>query len=136
MDVLIDGNTRTIKPEIKKQEAGSLGTLLALLAASIVQLVISSLVKHISGRGVRKTGIGYMDKIILFQSILEAILRLLIVSITNLDLMPIFSRNNLPRIKDGAYIINLNDKKSERTHCVSLFIDRYTAVYFDSSECQ
>ena len=70
MDVLIDGNTGTIKPEIKKQEAGFLGTLLALLAASIVQLVISSLVKRISGRGVRKTGIGYMDKIILFQSIL------------------------------------------------------------------
>ena len=114
MDVLIDGNTRTIKPEIKKQEAGSLGTLLALLAASIVQLVISSLVKHISGRGVRKTGIGYMDKIILFQSILEAILRLLIVSITNLDLMPIFSRNNLPRIKDGAYIISLDDTKVKR----------------------
>ena len=111
MDVLIDGNTRTIKPEIKKQEAGSLGTLLALLAASIVQLVISSLVKRISGRGVRKTGIGYMDKIILFQSILEAILRLLIVSITNLDLMPIFSRNNLPRIKDGAYVISLDDTK-------------------------
>ena len=114
MDVLIDGNTRTIKPEIKKQEAGSLGTLLALLAASIVQLVISSLVKRISGRGVRKTGIGYMDKIILFQSILEAILRLLIVSITNLDLMPIFSRNNLPRIKDGAYIISLDDTKVKR----------------------
>ena len=114
MDVLIDGNTRTIKPEIKKQEAGSLGTLLALLAASIVQLVISSLVKHISGRGVTKTGIGYMDKIILFQSILEAILRLLIVSITNLDLMPIFSRNNLPRIKDGAYIISLDDTKVKR----------------------
>ena len=48
----------------------------------------------------------------------------------------VFSRNNLPRIKDGAYIINLNNKKSERTHWVSLFIDRYTAVYFDSSECQ
>ena len=23
-------------------------------------------------------------------------------------------------------------KKSEETHCVSLFTDRYTAVYFDS----
>ena len=23
----------------------------------------------------------------------------------------IFSRNNLPRIKDGAYVINLDDKK-------------------------
>ena len=27
---------------------------------------------------------------------------------------------------------NINNKKSEETHCASLFTDRYTAVYFDS----
>ena len=43
-----------------------------------------------------------------------------------------FSRDNLPRIKDGAYVINLDDKKSKGTHWISLFIDRNTAVYFDS----
>ena len=50
----------------------------------------------------------------------------------NLDLMAFFSRNNLPRIKYGAYIINLNDKNSKGTYWVSLSIDRNTAVYFDS----
>ena len=44
----------------------------------------------------------------------------------------IFLRNNLPRIKDGAYVINLDDKNSKRTHWVSLFIDRNIAVYLDS----
>ena len=29
-------------------------------------------------------------------------------------------------------MINLDDKKSKGTHCVSLFIDRSTALYFDS----
>ena len=43
-----------------------------------------------------------------------------------------FSRNNLPSIKDGMYAMNLNDKNSKRIHWVSLFIDRNTAVYFDS----
>ena len=43
-----------------------------------------------------------------------------------------FSRNNLPRIKDGAYVINLVDKNDKRTHWVSLFTVRNTAVYFDS----
>ena len=43
-----------------------------------------------------------------------------------------FSRNDLPRIKDGEFVINLDDKKSKRTHCVLLFIDINTAVYFDS----
>ena len=44
----------------------------------------------------------------------------------------IFSRNNLPKIKDCEYVINLDDKKSTGTHWVSLFIDRNTAVYCDS----
>ena len=44
----------------------------------------------------------------------------------------VFPKNNLPRIKDGAYVINLDDKKSKGTDWVSLFIDRNTAVYFDS----
>ena len=40
----------------------------------------------------------------------------------------IFSKNNLPRIKDGVYAINLNDKKHKGSHWVSLFIDKNTAV--------
>ena len=28
---------------------------------------------------------------------------------TNLNLMVFFSRNNLPKIKDGAYVINLDE---------------------------
>ena len=43
-----------------------------------------------------------------------------------------FSGNNLSRIKIGVYVIYLNDKSSEGIHWVSLFIDKNTAVYFDS----
>ena len=35
-------------------------------------------------------------------------------------------------IKDGAYVIEINDKKSKGTDRVSLFIDRNTDEYFDS----
>ena len=42
----------------------------------------------------------------------------------------LFSRHNLFRIKDGVYVINLDDKQSEVTHWVSLFIDKNIAVYF------
>ena len=41
----------------------------------------------------------------------------------------VFSRNNLPRIKDGTYAINRVDENSQRTHCVSLHIDRNSAVH-------
>ena len=51
----------------------------------------------------------------------------------NLDLMAFLRETkDLLRIKDGAYVINLDDKNSKQTHWVSSFIDRYTAVYFDS----
>ena len=59
---LIDGVTETVKNETKKQEGGFLGALLAPLAASLVQPVISSVVKGIRGRGVRRAKRGYMDK--------------------------------------------------------------------------
>ena len=61
-NVFIDGITETVKHEIKKQEGGFLSALLAPLAASLVQPVISSVVKGTSGRGVRRAGRGYMDK--------------------------------------------------------------------------
>ena len=34
----------------------------------------------------------------------------------------VFSRDTLPKIKDGAYDISFNDRKSKGTHWVSLFI--------------
>ena len=52
------------------QERRFLGAILAQLAASIVQSVISSLVKCISGREVKGTGKGYMDKNFYFCPIL------------------------------------------------------------------
>ena len=54
--------TETVKYETRKQEGGFLGVLLAPLAASLVQPVISSVVKGISARGDRREGRGYMDK--------------------------------------------------------------------------
>ena len=62
MDVLIDGVTETVKYEIKKQEVGFFWALLAPLVNSIMQPVISSVVKDISGRGVRKARRRYMNK--------------------------------------------------------------------------
>ena len=41
-----------------------------------------------------------------------------------------FSRNILPRIRDGAYVIY--HKKTKESHWVSLFIDKHTGLKFDS----
>ena len=61
--VLIDRVTETVKDEIKKQEGGFLGALLAPLTTSLAQPVISSVGKGISGKGVRKAGKEYINKI-------------------------------------------------------------------------
>ena len=44
-----------------------------------------------------------------------------------------FSRNNLPlKIKDGAYIKNLDEYADVGTHWIALFCNRNEIVYFDS----
>ena len=60
--VLFDGVTETVKDETKKQKGGFLEALLAPFLTSLVQPAISSVVKGISGRGVRRAGRGYMNK--------------------------------------------------------------------------
>ena len=45
----------------------------------------------------------------------------------------VFSRNNLPKkIKDGAYVINLDEYADVGTHWIALFCNRNDIVYFDS----
>ena len=45
----------------------------------------------------------------------------------------VYSRNNLPKkIKDGAYVINLDEYAHLGTHWVALFCNRSEIVYFNS----
>ena len=45
----------------------------------------------------------------------------------------VYSRDNLPnKIKDGAYVINLDEYKDTGTHWIALFCSRNEIVYFDS----
>ena len=45
----------------------------------------------------------------------------------------VYSRDNLPnKIKDGAYVINLDEHKDAGTHWIALFCNRNKIVYFDS----
>ena len=46
----------------------------------------------------------------------------------------VYSRNNLPKIKDGAYIINLDERYDTGTHWIALWVNNNNnnATYFDS----
>ena len=43
----------------------------------------------------------------------------------------VYSRDNLPKIKDGAYVINLDDSSDIGTHWVALYAIN-NVTYFDS----
>ena len=44
----------------------------------------------------------------------------------------VYSRDNLPKIKDGAYVINLDEYSDIGTHWVALWVNNNNATYFDS----
>ena len=44
----------------------------------------------------------------------------------------VYSRNNLPKIKDGAYVINLDEYSDIETHWISLYVHNNNVTYFDS----
>ena len=43
----------------------------------------------------------------------------------------VYSRKNLPKIKDGAYITNLDEYKSIGTHWIALYVNGNNETYFD-----
>ena len=45
----------------------------------------------------------------------------------------VYSRDNLPdQIKDGAYVINLDEYSDIGTHWIALYVNNKTVTYFDS----
>ena len=48
------------------------------------------------------------------------------------ELNGVFSRNNLPKLKNGAYIINLGHSRNTGTHWIVIFLKNNEVIYFDS----
>ena len=51
---------------------------------------------------------------------------------TKLKFNSVYFKSNLPKIKDGAHVINLDEYKSVGTHCVALYVNDEDITYFDS----
>ena len=51
----------------------------------------------------------------------------------NLDSLVSYSRDNLSdKIKDGAYVINLDEYSDIGTHWIALYVNNKTVTYFES----
>ena len=46
------------------------------------------------------------------------------------------SGNNLPKLKDGTYVINLDEYKSIGTYQIALYVDGDNVTYYDSFEAE
>ena len=44
----------------------------------------------------------------------------------------VYSRNNLPKIKDGAYVTSFDEFKSAENHWIALYVNGNNIQYFDS----
>ena len=49
-----------------------------------------------------------------------------------LRLNGVYSRNNLPKIKDGACVINLDENKSIGSHRIVSYVNGDKVIYFES----
>ena len=49
----------------------------------------------------------------------------------------VFLRNDLPNLKNGAHVINLDHSKNTGAHWVAIFVKKNEVIYFDSfgAEC-
>ena len=47
-----------------------------------------------------------------------------------------YSINNLPKIKDEAYVINLDEQKSVRIHWIALYVSDNNITYSDRFEVE
>ena len=129
-NILLKGVTETIKNETKEQKGGFLSMLLGTLGASLLgnlltgKGVVRAGYGNNKGKGVVRAGYGNQLKKIGFLIPPH--------SLTNFEIQKyyqnelwfngVYSRNNLPnKIKDGAYVINLDEYKDTGTRWVALF---------------
>ena len=134
--LLLEGVSETIKNEGKEQKGGFLNMLLGTLGACLLGNMLAG--TGVIRAGERTACVGCGPK----KSLLKKFL-ILPHPLTNFEIQMyyqnelrfngVYSRDNLPdKIKDGAYVINLDQYSHIGTHWVALYVNNKTVTYFDS----
>ena len=133
-NILLKGVTKTIKNETKAQKGGCLSMLLGTLGASLLGNLLTGKGFVRAGEGTIRAGYG--------SSIKEKAL-IPPHPLTSFAIKEcyedeprfngVFSRDNLPKIiKNGAYVINLDEYADVDTNWISLYVKNNEDIYFDS----
>ena len=140
--ILLKGVTKTIKNEAKEQKGGFLSMPLGTLGASwLGDLLTKNL---LTGKGTIRAGEGTI-KAGYGSSIKKKALILGNSSphpLTNFEIKwyyedkprfnGVYSRGNLPKTKNVAYVINLDEYADVGTHWNALYVKNNEVIYFDS----
>ena len=145
--LLLKGVTETVQNNVKEPKWGFLNTLLDTLGASLLRNILAGkgINRAIEGREIkradyvchslnssknkrgRKNNYGFLIPP---------------HPLTNFEIPKcyrneprfngVYSRDNLPKIKNGAYVINLDEYSVIGTHWVTLYVMNNNVTYFDS----
>ena len=119
--ILLKGVTETIKNETKEQQGGFLSMLLGTLGASLSRNLLTGKGTVRAGEGTVRAGEGIIKKALIPPH-----------PLTNFEIKEyyqnepkfngVYSRDNLPKtIKNGAYVINLEEYADVGTHWIGLY---------------
>ena len=133
--ILLKGVSETIKNEAKEQKGGFLNMLLGTLGARLLGDML--LVKGVIRAGEGTARVGYGSKRPSFKKNFLILPHLL----TNFEIQMyyqneprfngVYPRDNLPgKIKDGAYIINLDEYSDIGTHWIALYVNTKTVTFW------
>ena len=128
-NIFLKGVTKTIKNETKEQKGGFLSMLLGTLGASLLGDLLT---KNLSGKGTVRAGEGIKKTALMPAH-----------PLTNFEIRnyhkneprfnSVYSRDNLPKtIKNGAYVVNLDEYEDAGTHWIALYVKNNAITYFDS----
>ena len=135
--ILLKGVSETIKNEAKEQNGGFLSMLLGTLGASLLGDMLLSKGFIRAGEGTARVGYGSTKKILISRHPLTNFqIQMYYQSESRFN--GVYSRDNLPersstdKIKDGAYVINLDEYSDIGNDWIALYVNNKTVTYFDS----
>ena len=135
-NILLKGVTKTIKNKTREQKRGFLSMLLGTLGASLLGDLLT---KNLSGKETVRAGEGFLrtGEGIKKKTLMPA------HPLKNFEIQKyykneprfnaVYSRDNiLKTIKNGAYVINLDEYADVGTHWIDLYLKHNEITYFDS----
>ena len=143
--ILLKGVIKTIKNETKEQRGAFLGMLLGTLGTSLLGNLLTggkgiiragegSVASRAKGERIVRAGEGskkkYLNSLLPFHPLTNIEISEYYASEPRFN--GVYSRNNLPKIKKGAYAINLDEYENTGTHWIALFVKTNEVIYFDS----